>query len=232
MKISFTRRIFVAETVGTFGLVVAATGSIVYDAMLAGVLGLEFVALAHMAGLWILVTAFGRYSMAHFNPAVTLAFVITGHAHRSQIPTYLVAQTVGAISGSVAVLYAFGYHGDLGLNQPDVSYGIMPVFGIETAATIMLVGAILCAVKWRPHAVIIGLVVGGVVALDVWFFGPISGASMNPIRSLAPAVVTGIGDHLWLYFAAPLLGALVPSLLYRRLQRSFMSIKGSSPAHT
>lgn len=229
---SFVRRIFVAETVGTFGLVVAATGSMVYDAMLAGILGLGFVALAHLAGLWVLVTVFGRYSMAHFNPAVTVAFVITGHAHRSQIPTYLVAQTLGAISGSVAVLYAFGYHGDLGLNQPDVSYGIIPVFGIETAATIILVSAILCVVKWRLHAVIVGLVVGGVVALDVWFFGPISGASMNPARSLAPALVTGIGDYLWLYFAAPLLGALVPSLLYRRLQCAFMSIKGRSPSQT
>lgn len=227
---SFVRRIFVAEAAGTFGLVVAATGAIVYDAMLAGILGLGFVALAHLAGLGILVAVFGRYSMAHFNPAVTLAFAITGHTRRSQIPTYLAAQTLGAISGSVAVLYAFGYHGDLGLNQPDISYGIMPVFGMEMAATIILVSAVLCVVKWRLHAVTVGSVVGGVVALDVWFFGPISGASMNPARSLAPALVTGIGDYLWLYFAAPLSGALVPALLYRRLSRSFMSISGRSPA--
>lgn len=196
--------------------------------MLLGVLGLGFVALAHLAGLGILVAVFGRYSMAHFNPAVTLAFAITGHAKMSQIPTYLSAQILGAISGSLFVMYTLGYHADLGLNRPDIAYGIIPVFGIETAATIVLVGAILGVVRWRPHAVIAGLVVGGTVALDVWFFGPISGASMNPVRSLAPALVTGIYDYLWMYFAAPLLGALLPSLFYRRLRRYRMSVKDTA----
>lgn len=192
----------------------------VYDAMLLGALGLGFVALAHLAGLWILVTIFGRYSMAHFNPAVTLAFAITGHTCRSQIPIYLAAQALGAISGSVTILYSLGNHAGLGLNMPDVSYGIIPVFGIETIATVILVSAILCVVKRRLCGIIVGLVVGTAVALDVWFFGSISGASMNPIRSLAPAVVTGIGDHLWMYFAAPLLGALIPAFVYRRMVRS------------
>lgn len=216
-------RIFVAELVGTFGLLVAATGSIVYDGLYLYSLGLEFIVLMHLLGLWILVSVFAKYSMAHFNPAVTIGFAITRHAKWSDVPTYLLAQSIGGILGSVFVLYTLGYHADLGLNRPDYSLDLFTFFGVEVLATILLMGGILCIVSTRVHGVVAGLVVGSVVAFDVWFFGPISGASMNPIRSLAPAIVTGIINDVWLYITAPLLGALPPALLYRwrmNVQRS------------
>lgn len=213
----FDKKIFLAEAVGTFGLIIAATGSIVYDGIRLHTLGLEFIALMHMAGLWFLVFAFGRYSMAHFNPTVTLGFAITGHAKWGMVPAYLAAQTVGAVSGSLFVLYAMGNHADLGLNRPDPTYGVAALIGIEAAATVILMGAILCIVNTKTSAAVAGLVVGGAVAVDVWFFGPASGASMNPIRSMAPAVVTGIVDDLWLYFVAPLVGILPPALIHRRI---------------
>lgn len=211
----FSIRIFVAELVGTFGLLVAATGSIVHDGFNSHALGLEFVALMHLLGLWILVSAFGKYSMAHFNPAVTIGFAITRHAKWSEVPTYLAAQCIGSILGSVFVLHALGHHADLGLNRPDYSLDLAVFFGMEVLATILLMGSILCIVGTKVHGVVVGLVVGSVVAFDVWFFGPISGASMNPARSLAPAIITGIMNDIWLYITAPLLGVLPPALLYR-----------------
>ena len=215
----FNIRIFVAELVGTFGLLVAATGSIVYDGFNSYTLGLEFIALMHLLGLWILVSVFGKYSMAHFNPAVTIGFAITRHAKWSEVPTYLVAQGMGSILGSVFVLYTLGHYADLGLNRPDYSLDLVTFFSIEVLATILLMGGILCIVSTKVHGVVAGLVVGSVVAFDVWFFGPISGASMNPIRSLAPAIATGIMNDIWLYITAPLLGVLPPALLYRWRKR-------------
>lgn len=213
----FDKKIFLAEAVGTFGLIIAATGSIVYDGIHLHALGLEFIALMHMVGLWFLVFVFGRYSMAHFNPAVTLGFAITGHAKWGMVPAYLAAQAAGAVSGSLFVLYAMGNYADLGLNRPDPTYDVAALIGIEAAATLILMGAILCIVNTKTSAVVAGLVVGGAVAVDVWFFGPVSGASMNPIRSMAPAVVTGIVDDLWLYFVAPVVGVLPPALIHRRI---------------
>lgn len=213
----FDKKIFLAEAVGTFGLVVAATGSIVYDGIHRQALGLEFIALMHMAGLWFLVFALGRYSMAHFNPAVTLGFAITGHARWGMVPAYLAAQAAGAIAGSLFVLHVMGDHAELGLNRPDPAYGAAELLGIEAAATAILMGAILCIINTRAGAAVAGLVVGGAVAVDVWFFGPVSGASMNPVRSLAPAAVTGIFDDLWLYLVAPLAGVLPPALIHRRI---------------
>lgn len=214
----FEGRIFAAEAAGTFGLLVAATGSMVYDGMQP--MGLWFVALMHLLGLWILVAVFGKYSMAHFNPAVTLGFAITGHARWRTVPCYVAAQAAGAIPGSLFVLHVLGNHADLGLNRPDYAYDALSLVGIEAAATILLMGAILCIVNTRVHGVVAGLAVGGVVAADVWFFGPVSGASMNPVRSLAPALVTGIVHDMWLYVVAPLAGAAAPALAYRRLRGS------------
>ena len=95
---SSNKIIFIAELIGTFGLVVAATGSMVYDVMLGGIYGHHFVVAIHFIGLAIVVYAFGKYSMAHFNPAVTIAFFITKHVKGRQLPYYFVAQAVGAVS--------------------------------------------------------------------------------------------------------------------------------------
>lgn len=209
--------IFIAELVGTFGLVVAATGSIVYDGSVNFSLGPVFVAGMHFLGLSILVLSFGKYSMAHFNPAITIGFTITGYLNPKKIPMYFLAQGIGAISGSLFVKFAIGNFAKLGLNFPNNEFSLPVIFGVEILATIFLMGGILLALSFKKiHLGIIAMIVGTLVALDVFFLGPISGASMNPIRSLAPAVVTGIPDDLWLYWTAPFIGSSLVALFFHK----------------
>lgn len=214
--------IFVAELVGTFGLLVAATGSIVYNGSLGFSLGVGFVAAMHFLGLFFLVLVFGRYSMAHFNPAVTIGFAISGYLKPCRIPLYLAAQAIGAVSGSLFVKYVFGNFAKLGLNSPNHSYALPDVFAVETLATVFLMGSILLIINLKKNPVVVSMVVGGIVALDVLFFASVSGASMNPIRSLAPAVMTGIYDDLWMYWTAPFLGSVIPGVIFVKFVRPKM----------
>ena len=208
-----------AEAAGTFGLVVAATGSIVLDGRAGYWLGAPFVAAMHFAGLAALVWAFGRYSMAHFNPAVTAAFVATGHLRARAAPLYIGAQAAGAVLGSLFVLHAVGDYAGLGATLPGEAHGPAAHFAAEVLATALLMGVIVIAAGARRlGARAAALAIGGIVALDVLLFGGISGASMNPIRSLAPAVVSGDPAHMahmWLYLSAPLAGALAVACAYR-----------------
>lgn len=206
--------IFAAETVGTFGLLVAATGSIVFDAHAGHTLGPAFIAGMHFAGLAVLVFAFGRYSMAHFNPAVTLAFAATGRLRLRMIPLYIAAQCIGGFLGSLFVMHVIGSHASLGMNIPSDAYQTYEVFGIEVLATAMLMGVILAVTRGRLHAGMIGAAVGGIVALDVILFGSVSGASMNPVRSLAPAAAIGDLNNLWIYLLAPPIGSIAAALVY------------------
>lgn len=214
--------IFVAELAGTFGLLVAATGSIVYDGSLGFSLGVGFVSAMHFLGLFFLVLIFGRYSMAHFNPAVTIGFAISGYLKPRSIPLYLVAQLIGAMSGSLFVKYVFGSFAKLGLNSPNHIHALANVFTVETLATIFLMGGILLIINIKKNPVIVSTVVGGIVALDVLFFASVSGASMNPIRSFAPAVLTGIYDDLWLYWTAPFLGSIIPGVIFAKFLKPKM----------
>jgi len=206
--------IFVSELLGTFGLLVAATGSIVYDSSLGNTLGPIFVAAIHFLGLAIVVYAFGKYSMAHFNPAVTIGYFISGYIKAKALPVYFVAQAIGAFLGTFFVKYVIGSFAELGLNFPNYSYSIPLFYGVEIIATIFLMGVILTVVHVKALNKLTGLAIGGIIALDVYFLGPISGASMNPIRSLAPAIVSGIPDDLWLYLTAPFIGSAIVGVVY------------------
>ena len=209
--------IFVAELVGTFGLIVAATGSIVIDGYMNFSLGPVFVAGIHFIGLFILIFVFGKYSMAHFNPAVTIGFAISRYLNPKLIPLYFSAQAIGAISGSLFVKSAIGNYAKLGLNFPNYEYSFPVIFGTEICATLFLMGGILLILNIpKSNTVIVSGVVGAIIALDVFFLGPISGASMNPIRSLAPALTTGIFDDLWIYWTAPYIGSIIPAIIFRK----------------
>ena len=212
-------RIALAEAAGTFGLIVAATGSIAFDGRTGYWLGVPFIAAIHFAGLAVLVWAFGRYSMAHFNPAVTAAFVVTGHLRARMAPLYIGAQAAGAVLGSVFVLHVVGDYAGLGANSPGEPYGPAAHFAAEALATALLMGVIAAAVSVRRlGAWAVASAIGGIVALDVLVFGGVSGASMNPARSFAPAVVSGdpaYMAHMWLYLSAPLAGALAVACAYR-----------------
>jgi len=206
--------IFVSELLGTFGLLVAATGSIVYDASLGYSLGPIFVAAIHFIGLAIVVYAFGKYSMAHFNPAVTIGYFISGYIKTKALPVYFIAQAIGAFLGTFFIKYVIGSYADLGLNFPNYSYSIPLFYGVEIIATIFLMGVILTVVHVKGLSKLTGVAIGGIIALDVYFLGPISGASMNPIRSLTPAIVSGIPGDLWLYLTAPFIGSAIVGVIY------------------
>jgi len=208
--------IFFAELVGTFGLLIAATGSIVYDASLGMTLGPIFVAVIHFVGLTIVVYAFGKYSMAHFNPAVTIGFFISGYTKAKTIPVYFGGQIIGAFLGTFFVKYVIRDFANLGLNFPNYSYPVSLFYGVEIIATIMLMGVILTVVHIKGLNKFASLAIGAIIALDVYFLGPISGASMNPIRSLSPAIVTGIPEDLWLYWSAPFIGVAIVGIIYHK----------------
>lgn len=212
--------IFLAEMTGTFGLLVAATGSIVYDGMLGGTLGIGFISAMHFIGLSVLIFLFGRYSMAHFNPAVTITFFVAKYITAKQILVYLTAQTIGAFLGMLFVKHVFGNFANLGLNSPNYQYSVELFFGVEILATIFLMGSILVAVNIKGlQTVFISMIIAGTVALDVFFFGSISGASMNPIRSLAPSLFTGIVDDLWLYWTAPFIGSIIVAFTFNVIKK-------------
>ena len=214
---SSNKIIFIAELIGTFGLVVAAAGSMVYDAMLGGIYGHYFVVAMHFIGLAIVVYAFGKYSMAHFNPAVTIAFFITKHVKGRQLPYYFAAQAIGAFMGSIFVLLVMGDYANLGMNYPNPTSTVEANISYEILTSIFLMGVIYIVVHFKKLGKLTGVAIGGIIALDVLFFGLVSGASMNPIRSLAPAIISGVTGDLWLYLTTPFIGTIIVAAIYKVL---------------
>jgi aquaporin Z len=215
-KLTSSQKRFVAEVIGTFIVVVLATGSVVVDAKFGGKLGLPFIAFAPFVGVAVGVYLFGKISMAHFNPAVTLGFLITGHITKLQLLQYLTAQITGALIASVFVMYVIGTEASLGTNASDYSYPLPLVFGIEVLATAMLMAVIYLVVYTRRLWRLGGLAIGATVGLDIFFLAFISGASMNPARSLAPALLSGVLGNLWLYWTATFIGSFSVAFLVRK----------------
>jgi aquaporin Z len=215
-KLNLSQKRFAAEVIGTFIVVVLATGSVVIDAKFGGELGLPFIAFAPFVGVAIGVYLFGKISMAHFNPAVTLGFLITRHITKLQPLQYFTAQITGGLLASLFVMSLIGTEASLGANAPDYSYPLPLVFGIEVLATAMLMAVIYLRVYTKGLQGFGGLVIGGMVGLDIFFLAFISGASMNPARSLAPALFSGILGNLWLYWTATFIGSSVVAFIVCR----------------
>ena len=214
-RLSSDQKIFFAEIIGTFIVVVLATGSVVIDAKTGGVLGLPFIAISPLIGVTIGVYIFGKISMAHFNPAVTLAFLITGHIKKFQLVYYFVAEIIGAFLASLFVKYFIGYEANLGANAPNYSYPLPVIFGIEVLASALLMVVICIVVYTKGLRGFGGIIIGSIVGLDIFFLAFISGASMNPARSLAPALLSGITNDLWIYWSATFIGTSFIALLFR-----------------
>ena len=209
-------QIFIVELIGTFLLVVFATGSIVYDAeVFAGELGIPFAALAPFIALLIAVYAFRKISFAHFNPAVTIGYYITGHITKIQVAYYFTAEIIGALLGSLFILSFIGEKADLGANIPNYDFSIFLIFPVEVLASAMLMGVIFYVVYTKGLKGFSGVAIGGIVGLDILFLAFISGASMNPARALAPALLSGELSNLWLYWTAPFVGTTIVAFLFR-----------------
>lgn len=219
-KLTARQKVFFAELAGTFVVVLLATGSVVIDAKMGGIFGLPFVAAAPFAGVAAMVYAFGKISMAHFNPAVTFGFFFSGHIKKSQLPVYLGAEIAGALLASLFVLAFIGSEVNLGANAPNYSFPLPLIFSVEVLATALLMGVIFAAVYTKGLRGWSGIAIGGIVGLDIFFLSFISGASMNPARSLAPALLSGALFDLWLYWSATFVGSCIVALLYRRKFKS------------
>ena len=215
-KLTPNQKKFISETIGTFIVVVFATAAIVIDAKMNGILGIPFIAVAPFVGVAIGVYLFGKISMAHFNPAVTLGYLITQHITKIQLAYYFVAEIIGALLGSLFVKYVIGNNANLGANVPNYSFPIPIIFGIEVLASALLMAVILVVVYTGGLRGLSGLAIGGIVGLNIFFLSFISGASMNPARSLAPALLTGVLSNLWLYWSATFVGTSITAFIFRK----------------
>src|SRR5215203_271494 len=216
-KLNKNKKIFFAELIGTFTVVVFATGSVVLDAKLNGILGLPFIAIAPAIAVAIGVYLFGKTSMAHFNPAVAVGFLITKHLKRKKLlMIYLLAEITGSILASIFIYFIFGNETNLGANAPNyIDFSIYVIIGIEIFASALVMLVILIVVYTKGLKKFSGIAIGGIVGLDIFLFALISGASMNPARSLAPAIVSGYHVDLWLYLTAPFIGTSIVAFLLR-----------------
>lgn len=197
---------YLAEFLGTFALVFAGTGAIVINAASNGAIGHAGVALTFGLVVLAMIYTFGDVSGAHLNPAVTTAFALARRLPWGEVIPYLLAQVAGAFaaSGLLRVLFPADRH--LGATVPAGS--VSQSFVLELVLTFLLMLVILSvSTGAKEKGITAGIAVGSVIALEAMFAGPICGASMNPVRSLAPAVMTGHVEHLWIYLGATTLGA-------------------------
>ncbi len=198
----------VAEFLGTFGLVFAGTGAIVIDNASHG--AVTHVGVAITFGLIVLamIYAFGDVSGAHLNPAVSTAFAAARRFPWSALPGYILAQLAGAFGASLLLKVLFPTDQYLGSTLPAGSAA--QSFILEAVLTFFLMLVILSvSTGAKEKGITAGIAIGSVIGLEAMFAGPICGASMNPARSLAPAVVSGHIESLWLYLIAPAVGAIL-----------------------
>ncbi len=202
-----------AEAVGTFALVFAGAGAIVVDAR-THALGHVGVALVFGLVIMAMIYAVGHVSGAHFNPAVSFAFALTRHFPWQRVAGYWMAQGAGALAAAALLRASLGGDGHLGATLPSGSQG--QAFLWEGILTFFLMFVIMSvATDTRAVGEAAAIAIGGTVGLDALFGGPITGALMNPARSLGPAVVSGDLHALWLYLLAPLAGATVGGIAYQ-----------------
>ncbi|MFN0060544.1 MAG: MIP/aquaporin family protein [Planctomycetota bacterium] len=205
---------YLAEALGTFALVFAGTGAIVINDVSGGTVTHVGVSLTFGLVVMAMIYAFGEVSGAHFNPAVTLGFWLARRFPGRSVLPYLSAQLVGALAASFVLWLMFGDRAALGATFPAASP--WQSFALEVVLTAILMTVVLnVSTGAKEVGVLAGVAVGGVVAFEALFAGPISGASMNPFRSLAPAVVAGDVRDLWIYLCAPVLGAALAVPLWR-----------------
>lgn len=197
---------FAAEAIGTFALVFAGTGAIVINHASNGAVTHVGIALTFGLVVLAMIYTLGEVSGAHLNPAVTLGFCAAGRMPWSEALPYLASQCAGAFAASGLLRFLFPKDTTLGATLP--AGAATQSFILEVVLTAILMFVILnVSTGAKEKGITAGIAVGAVIALEALFAGPICGASMNPARSLAPAVVSGHLEHLWIYLLAPVLGA-------------------------
>jgi len=206
----------VVEALGTFALVFAGCGAIMVDAK-TGALGHVGVAISFGLVIMVTIYALGHISGAHFNPAVTFAFALTRHFPWPRVGVYWSAQLAGALAAALVLRGSLGDIAHVGATLPSGSDG--QAFLWEGVLTFFLMFVIMAvATDTRAVGEAAAIAIGGTVGLDAMFGGPITGASMNPARSLGPAIASSDYTAIWVYIAAPLLGAAAAAITYQFLR--------------
>ena len=210
-------RKFIAEFLGTYALIFAGTGSIIINQQYNGVITHLGIAITFGLIVMSMIYAFGDISGAHLNPAVSIAFTVAGRFPAKMLPVYILIQLAGALAASFTLRLLFPENQTLGATMPSGSD--MQSFVMEFILTFFLMLVIInVALGSKETGMFAGIAIGGTVALEALFAGPVCGASMNPVRSFAPAVVSGHGEHLWIYIVAPVLGAVAAIPVYNLLK--------------
>jgi aquaporin Z len=210
-------RNYFAEALGTFALVFCGTGAIIINQQSGG--AITHVGIAITFGLIVtaMIYSVGNISGAHLNPAVTIAFWMAKEFPAKEILPYIISQSAGAFAASGILKLLFPANELLGATMPAGSD--MQSFVLEFILTFLLMFVILHVAKGtKEQGMFAGLAIGFVVLLEAMFAGPICGASMNPVRSLSPALVSGHLEHLWIYLSAPVLGAIFGALCWKGLK--------------
>lgn len=198
---------WIAEFLGTFTMVFCGTAAMAVNDVTQGGVGHIGIAITWGLIVMAMIFAFGNISGAHFNPAVTIAFAFANKFSWKHVPAYIFIQILAALVASLMVDYLFPASETLGATIPTVDY--TRAFILEFLLTFFLMITIInVSTGSKEEGVIAGIAIGGVILLEAMFAGPITNASMNPARSIGPALVSGYTDPLWLYIIAPILGAV------------------------
>ncbi|MBK6700806.1 MAG: MIP family channel protein [Saprospiraceae bacterium] len=209
---------YIAEILGTFALVFCGTGAIIINQQSSG--AITHVGIAMTFGLIVMamIYALGHISGAHLNPAVTIAFTLAKKFKAKQVTPYIISQLAGAFLASFVLNYLFPTNEFLGATIP--SGTPLQSFILECILTFFLMLVIIhVATGSKEQGMFAGLAIGSTVLLEAMFAGPVSGASMNPARSLAPAIVSGHMEHLWVYLTATILGAALAIPIWKFLNQ-------------
>jgi aquaporin NIP len=208
---------YYAEILGTFALVFCGTGAIIINQESAGVITHPGIAFTFGLIVMVMIYALGPISGAHLNPAVTIAFTVAKRFPLNQVFPYILSQAVGAFIASLTLKFLFTGNEFLGATMP--AGAELQSFILELILTFFLMLVIInVATGSKEQGMFAGLAIGSTVLLEAMFAGPICGASMNPIRSISPAVVSGHVEHLWIYLTAPTIGAILAIFVWRLIR--------------
>lgn len=207
---------YTAEFLGIFMLIFCGTGAVMVNQQTNGSLGLNGISAVWGLVIIALIYAFGDISGTHINPAVTVAFAVDKKFPLKDVPAYIISQFLGAFSASLLLHFLFPENDTLGITQP--SGTVTQAFILEVVMMFVLMLIILrVSVGAKEKGITAGIAIGATVWLLVLFGGPISGTSLNPIRSLAPAIVSGNFKSVWIYLTAPFIGAVFAVFVHRFL---------------
>lgn len=208
---------YIAETLGTFSLLFCGTGAIIINEQTNGTITHVGVAITFGLIVMAMIYSLGNISGAHLNPAVTIAFTMAKKFPPKEVTPYILSQTTGALAASFTLKYLFPLNENLGATLPSGTFA--QSFILEIILTFILMLVIMnVATGSKEKGLFAGIAIGATVMLEAMFAGPVCGASMNPVRSLAPAIASGHTQHLWIYLIAPVLGAALAIPIWQYLK--------------